>query len=110
MRTAPQYIIVIIQDSDGNVTRHIAREMSPWWECVDEDKFVHEYVIDDRYQEEIVKHANAGTMYSEQEHMERYKSERVRLQEATAEYWKAKAEGEEQRLNYEKLKKESGLR
>ena len=107
MRTAPKYIVVHMEDADGNNTRHIACEMSPWWELVDEDDFVHEYVIDDHYLDEIVRHANAGTMYSEQEHMGRYKSEHVRLQQATAEYWTAKAEAEERRINYNKLKKEN---
>lgn len=108
MRTAPKYIIVTMQDKDGNVTRHVAHEMSPWWELVDEDGFLHEYVVDDRYMDEVVRHANAGAMYDDKEHMERYKSERVRLQWATADYWAAKAAGEEQRIKYEKLKKESG--
>jgi len=67
MRTAPKYIVVIIHDKDGNVTRHVAREMSPLWELVDDADFVHEYIIDDRYMDEVVRHANVGAMNEEKE-------------------------------------------
>lgn len=109
MRTAPKYIIVHIKNPDGSFTESIGREQSPWWESVDEDGFIHEYVVDG-HMSGVVRDANAGALLDEAEREERSRERRERLAKETAEYWEGKRKGVEERIKYEELKKESGLR